>query len=174
MPFWNVRRGTASELSEGSAARDITPVLQPIQVFTAEHRVEGWIIASQERVTDLLNERDVMRICVDADSDRWETINRDQVLLVAPPERRTNPQRRVHRQKRRLMALVGSYVVSGVAHLQPGAGLDPYLLRTRQHFLPMTDAIVTHRTDPSVEHEFPVVIVNVGNLTELRALLAPA
>jgi hypothetical protein len=174
MPFWNIRRGVANAQFEGSAAREITPVLEPIQVFTAQRHIEGWIVAAQERVTDLLNQREVIRLCVQPDTDEWATIDRDDILLVAPPGRTTNPQRRVHRQKRRLMALVGSYVVTGVAHLQPGAGLDPYLLRTRQHFLPMTNAVVTHRTDPSVEHQLPVVIVNVGNLTELRALLAPA
>jgi hypothetical protein len=152
----------------------LAPVLQPIQVFMVDRHIEGWIVAVEERITDLLNRRDVLRICTDAASDTWETIESDQVLIVAPPVRATNPQRRIHRQKHRLMALVGPYVVTGIAHLQPGTALDPYLLRTRQHFLPMTSVSLTHRIDPSFEQELPVVIINVANLDELRGLLTVA
>jgi hypothetical protein len=173
MPFWNVRRGTSPDSSQGSVAHDLTPTLQPIQLFTATKRIEGWIIAAEERVTDLLNRHESIRVCVDAATDVWETVSHDDLLLVAPPTHYSNPQRRVHRSKQRLMALVGPYVVSGVAHLAPGTTPDPYLLRTRQQFLPMTNASVTHRTDPDVDYEFPVVIVNVSNLTDLHALLAP-
>jgi hypothetical protein len=174
MPFWNVRRGTRSDLSQGSVAYDLTPSLQPIRLFTADRCIEGWVVAAEERITDLLNQRESIRVCVDAANDAWDTVSRDDLLLVAPPAQVSNPQRRVHRRKHRLLALVGPYVVNGVAHLAPGTDLDPYLLRTRQRFLPMTNATVTHRTDHELEQDLPVVIVNVGNLTELRPLLTPA
>jgi hypothetical protein len=174
MPFWNIRRGTQPEHTVGSAARDVAPVLEPIQIFTAQRHLEGWIVAGGERVTDLLNQNDTLRVCVDLASDEWASIPREDVLCVAPPERPTHSQRRVHRQKHLVRALVGPYVVSGTAHLQPGSTLDPYLLRTRQQFLPMTNAMLMHRTDPKIDQQLPVVIINVANLTELRALMTVA
>ena len=60
------------------------------------------------------------------------------------------------------------YVVTGTAHILPGATLDAYTLRRQVRFLPLTDAWVTHRTDPSVDVGRPVLIVNTANLTELR------
>lgn len=59
-------------------------------------------------------------------------------------------------------------------HLVPGAGLDPYLLRTRRAFLPMTDIVISRRDNPSWEHEAGVAIINVGNLSELHELLTLA
>ena len=172
MPFWKVGRVTGTQLTDGSAARDPEPHLQPISVFADRGSFDGWIVAAEYRVTELLNEHQHLRVCLDAAADRWEDIDRDEILFVAPPERATDPQRRIHRRKNRLVALVGPYVVTGTAHLQPGATLDPYLLRRQVRFLPLTDAWVTHRTDPTVELGRPVVIVNTANLIELQAAMA--
>lgn len=172
MPFWKVQRSTGANVTDGSAARDPTPSIEPIQVFTSERYLGGWVVATQERMTDVLNARESLRICVDATADVWETIDRDDILLVAPPERSTDPQRRIHRRKDRIVAQLGPYLVTGTVHLQPGISLDPYLLRTRQHFLPMTDAILRSRIDPTWEQQLPVVIVNVQHMMELRSQLS--
>ena len=168
MPFWKVSRETGSQLNGDGAARDPAPRLEPISVFTTEGSFEGWIVAAEQRVTDVLNEHPQLRIYVDAAANAWEDIDRDDILFVAPPGRATDPQRRISRRKNRLIALVGSYVVTGTAHTQPGTTLDPYLLRRQVRFLPLTDAWVTHRTDPTVELSRPVLIVNTMNLVELR------
>ncbi len=133
MPFWN-RRVTGSQVTDGSAARDLAPHLEPIRSAATiqSARLPG----------------------------RWR--------VVAPPPRATDPQRRISRRRNRLVALVGSYVVTGTAHIQPGATLDPYTLRRQVRFLPLTDAWVTHRTEPSVDMGRPVLIVNTMNLIELR------
>jgi hypothetical protein len=172
MPFWKVQRAARANVTDGSAARETTPNIEPIQVFTAERHLEGWVVATQERMTDVLNARESIRICVDATADTWETIDRDEILLVAPPEQATDPQRRIHRRKHRLVVSVGPYIVTGTVHLQAGIALDPYLLRTRQHFLPMTDALVSSRLDPTFAQDLPVVIVNVRNLVEIRSQLS--
>ena len=67
---------------------------------------------------------------------------------------------------------VGPYFVTGTVHLQAGIALDPYLLRTRQQFLPMTDALITTGLDPTFAQDLPVVIVNVRNLIEIRSQLS--
>jgi hypothetical protein len=172
MPFWNVRRSSGASATEGSAARDLTPVIEPVQVFTTDRCLGGWVVATQERMTDVLNARESIRLCVDATNDLWETIDRDDILFVAPPERPSDPRRRIHRRKNRIVAQIGPYLVAATLHLQPGAQLDTYLLRTRQHFLPMTNAVLTSRVDPTLEHQLPVMIVNVRHMMELRTQLS--
>ena len=113
-------------------------------------------------------------MCVDPADDVWESADLEDLLLVAPPLQAGNPQRRVHRRKHRLVGLVGPYVVTGVGHIALGQDPEAYLLRTRQHFLPMTDAHVTSRVNGSIDEVLPVVILNVGNLIELRAQLTLA
>lgn len=173
MPFWTIRRGTQTNTTDGSAARAIAPRLEPIQLFTAAARVEGWLVATEERVTDLLNQRASLRVCTDPATDTWESVDRGDLLVVAPPPLAAPTGRAIHRHKRRVMALVGPYVVEGIVHLPPGMPLDPYLLRTRQHFMPMTHAVVG---DPSRETgtTYPVVLVNVWNVSELRLLVTLA
>lgn len=56
----------------------------------------------------------------------------------------------------------------------PALTSDPYLLRTRQHFLPITMATLTHLARQEFEQALPVVIVNVQKLTGLTALLTLA
>ena len=171
MPFWRVRRATGGHITDGSAERDLAPHLEPISVFTARGSFDGWIVAAEQRVTDMLNDHPHLRVCLDAAADQWEMIDRDDILFVAPPIRATDPQRRVSRRRNRLVALVGPYVVTGTAHIRPGTTLDPYTLRQQVRFLPLTDAWVTHRMDPSVDMGRPVLIVNTRNLIELRPAL---
>jgi hypothetical protein len=172
MPFWNVRRSRGASATEGSAARDLTPVIEPVQVFTTDRCLGGWVVATQERMTDVLNARESIRLCVDATDDLWETIDRDDILLVAPPERSSDPRRRIHRRKNRIAAQLGPYLVTGTLHLTPGTQLDTYLLRTRQQFLPLTNAVVSSRVDPTFEQQLPVVIVSVRHMMELRTQLS--
>jgi hypothetical protein len=134
MPFWKVSRPTGGQLTDGSPANDPAPHLEPISVFTMNGSFEGWIVAAEQRVTDLLNEHLQLRICLDASADDWKDIDREDILFVAPPGRATDPQRRISRRKNRLVALVGSYVVTRTAHTQPGATLDPYVLRRQVRF----------------------------------------
>ena len=91
MPFWKVSRATGSQFSAGSAALDPAPHLESISVFTTKGSFDGWIVAAEQRVTDLLNQHPHLRICLDAAADDWEAIDRDEILFVAPPERATNP-----------------------------------------------------------------------------------
>ena len=171
MGFWSARRNTRADATDGSAARALEPALQRIRLFLPDRQVEGWIVSTDDRITDLLNRKDVLRVCVDPAEDAWESADLDELLLVAPPRHDGDPQRRLHRRKHRLAALVGPYVVTGVAHVAVGVDPEAFLLRTRQSFLPMTDAHVTSRVDGTVDEAFPVVIINVGNLVELHALI---
>ncbi len=173
MPFWNVRRGSQPALTEGSTAKALQPHLERIQLFTTHERVDGWMVAQGERITDLLNQRPALRVCIDPTADAWVDIARDDLLIVAPPPLPPSP-RRIHRQKHRVLASLGPYTVEGIAYLAPGAPLDPYLLRTRQRFMAMTNAIISTADDPDIGEPVSVAIVNVNNVDELRALLTIA
>ena len=175
MRFWKVQRGTGEANTEGSAARAIAPRLEEIRLFTRSGPVDGWLVATDERVTDLLNQRASLRICTDPAADTWQTVGRDELMLVAPPPLAGRTGRAIHRHKRRVMAQVGPYVIEGVVYLPPGLPLDPYLLRTRQHFMAMTNAIVKTADQGEAPGEvYSVVVVNVRNLEELRLLVTLA
>jgi hypothetical protein len=174
MPFWKVSRGSQPSLVDGSAARAPDPRLEPIQLFTTDGRLSGWIVALEERVTDVLNSREILRVCVDPITDTWADIEQEALLLVAPPPRGGANPRKIHRHKRRVRALVGRYTVEGVAHLPPGMPLDPYLLRTRQPFVALTDVILSDGDEREGGETHPVAIINVNNLEELHALLTIA
>ena len=62
MTFWNWRRGTALATSSGTAAVAIAPDLAPIELYTADTRIVGWVAPNGRRVTDLLNEADELRL----------------------------------------------------------------------------------------------------------------
>ena len=63
MTFWNWRRGTSAGVASGAAAAvAYMPELAPIELYTAETRIVGWIEANGLRVTDLLNAHDELRL----------------------------------------------------------------------------------------------------------------
>ncbi|MFN2418683.1 MAG: hypothetical protein ABR593_07120 [Candidatus Limnocylindria bacterium] len=175
MAFWTVRRGLSADLTDGSAAKALQPRLESIQLFTTERRIEGWVVALEERVTDVLNRRQSLRLCTEPGADVWEEVDRDDLLLVAPPPMPGKNMRAIHRSKRRVLVLVGPYAVEGIVHLPPGMPLDPYLLRTRQRFMAMTNVVMGVAGDDRDPGEtLPVAIVNVHNVHELRALITLA
>ena len=173
MPFWNARRSATRNVVDGSAARDIQPHLEPIQLFTADGRVSGWMIALEERILDYLSAHAVLRVCVDPAADLWESVVRDELLVVAPPPLPQPNPRRIHRQKRRMRVAVGPYVVVGVFHGPPGASPEAYIQRARPSFIALTDAIVSAGEQDGGEL-FDVVIVNAGRIHDLETLFSPA
>lgn len=174
MPFWNTRRATSAGLTAGSTAHAVDVHLEGIQLFTATGRIQGWIVAVEERMSDVLNERNTLRICVDPALDSWETYRRDELLAVGPPPTINASPRRIHRRRHRVLARLGPYMIEGIAHLPPGTPLEAHLRRNRQHFMPMTDAVITSTDDEEPEQALPVVLVNLGVVDELKGLLTLA
>ena len=192
MTFWNWRRGTQAAASSGSAAIAMAPDLAPIELYTADSRIVGWIAAGGRRVTDLLNERDELRLWhpapgpleeepaprskkpPDTDTGEWDSIAAAQVLLAMPPEWRSSRQLRLHRRLRRVAMSVGPFTVTGNLHLHPGVEPGHHLLSRGQAFLPLTDAYLLHAGDPPFEHVVSVVIVNTRHATSLVPLVTLA
>lgn len=155
------RRASPQEAAEASE-------LEPIRVFTVDAEYAGTINSRGQRVTDLLNAQPALLIRVEPPDivGRWVSIDRDSILVVAPPPF-VSP-RRIHRQRRTVQVKIGGWVLSGVAHTAPMGGLDPTQLRARQPFLPLTNVRITRADGTADGEQFAVAIVNVANMDELR------
>ncbi len=190
MSFWNWRRGTQAGATAGSAAVAMVPELAPIELYTADTRIVGWIAANGQRVTDLLNGSDELRIWRpmpgslddtspppvepgDSEGGEWRSIPTETVLLAMPPEWRPSRQLRLHKRLRRVAIYVGPFSVTGNLHLLATQEAGPLLLH-RHRFLPLTDAHMLHQGEPPFEHVVSVLIVNTSHATDLVPLVTLA
>ena len=194
MTFWNWRRGSAVGTTSGSAAVAMTGSdLAPIELYTADTRIVGWISAGGQRVTDLLNDNDELRLWhpspgpvtaptgieddapdETAGSGEWQSIMTEQLVLAMPPEWRAARQLRLHRKLRRVALAAGPFSVTGNLHLSPGAEANEELLFHGRRFLPLTDAYILHNGEPPFEHVVSVVIVNTSHITQFVPLVTLA
>lgn len=204
MTFWNWRRGTGAAATSGSAAMALTTELAPIELYTADARIVGWIAASGRRVTDLLNQEGELRLWQpspgpieapaaengetglsgavtmsaapeDPDgSGEWQTLVTDDIILAMPPEWRASRQLRLHRKLRRVVLAAGPFHVTGTLHLPPGAEAGPDYLLRSPRFLPLTDTYILHQGDPPFEHVVSVAIVNGQHISRLVPLVSLA
>jgi hypothetical protein len=143
--------------------------LVPIRIFTEDEIVDGWTQVGSQRLSDILNAEDVLsvsRVDHEPSEDDWLPIERDHMMLVVPPPHASPRQLRVHRHRREITAHSDRYAIRGIVHTIPGNRLDRTVLRTRQHFLPITDARLVAANQPDVEEEYEVVLINVVNAGE--------
>ncbi|MBA2263303.1 MAG: hypothetical protein H0W10_01400 [Chloroflexi bacterium] len=191
MTFWNWRRGPGPSATHGSAAMALAPELAPIEIYTADSRVVGWIASNGQRVTDLLSTVDELRLWrpspgpmdetgipatlgqLGGETGEWHSLPTAQVVLAMPPEWRASRQLRLHRRLRRAALIAGPFSVTGNIHLQPGGEVGPHLLR-RDAFLPLTDAYILHNGEPPFEHVVSVVIVNAIHVAQIVPLVTLA
>jgi hypothetical protein len=192
MTFWNWRRGTSATTTAGSAAVALAPDLAPIELYTADSRIVGWIAANGRRVTDLLNAQDELRLWqpspgpIEAplstrgappnpdEGGEWQSLVTERVILAMPPEWRASRQLRLHRKLRRVALTAGPFSVTGNLHIVPGAEPGPELLEHGTRFLPLTEAYILHNGEPPFEHVVSVVIVNTAHVAQLVPLVTLA
>lgn len=194
MTFWNWRRGATAASTAGSSAVALAPDLAPIELYTADARVVGWVAANGQRVTDLLNQQDELRLWrpspgpIAAPSDgaaaapsgdldetgEWQSLLTEQVVLAMPPEWRASRQLRLHRKLRRVALSAGPFSVTGNLHVPPGAEADAAYVWRTQRFMPLTEAYLLHDGDPPFEHVVSVVIVNTAHVTQVVPLVTLA
>jgi hypothetical protein len=190
--FWNWRRGPGPAATQGSAALAAPAELAPIELYTADARVVGWLAPRGQRITDLLSTRDELRLWrpspgaldgtempiaadepTEEENGEWEALATARVILAMPPEWRASRQLRLHRRLRRAAVVAGPFNVTGNVHLPPGVDVGDHLARS-QPFLPLTDAYLLHTGDPSFEHVVSVVIVNTAHVTSIVPLVSLA
>jgi hypothetical protein len=202
--FWNWRRASGPTSTAGTSAVALATDLAPIELYTADSRIVGWIAASGRRVTDLLNDEAELRLwrpspgpleepmaataaadaapvratarpAADPDATgEWHTLRTDQVILAMPPEWRASRQLRLHRKLRRVALLAGPFSVTGNLHLAPAAEPSEDYLRLAPHFLPLTESYILHNSEPHFEHVVSVVIVNTAHVTQMQPLVTLA
>ena len=195
MTFWNWRRGPGPSATQGSAAVAMSPDLAPIEIYTADARIVGWIAPNGQRVTDLLTTQDELRLWrpspgalddrsvpptgvalapgAPGDNGQWESLPTARVILAMPPEWRASRQLRLHRRLRRAACIAGPFNITGNVHLAPGVEVGLHLLRT-QRFIPLTDAYILHSGDPPFEHVVSVAIVNAAHVAKMVPLVTLA
>ncbi len=192
MTFWNPRRGgPGPSATQGSAALALAPELAPIELYTADSRIVGWIAPNGQRVTDLLASQDELRLWrpspgrlddtnapaangrLPGDNGEWESLPTAQVILAMPPEWRASRQLRLHRRLRRAAVVAGPFSVTGNVHLPPGVEVGLHLARS-QAFVPLTDAYILHSGEPPFEHVVSVVIVNSAHVAQIVPLVTLA
>ena len=194
LTFWNWRRGPNSPATQGSAAlAPVGPELVPIELYTLESRIVGWIAPNGSRVTDVLNSRPEIRLwrpspgpldeksmpspdtdpSESADSGEWHSLRTEHIVLAMPPEWRASRQLRLHRRLDRAAVTAGPFSVTGNIHMTPGVPIGPALLQF-QDFLPLTDAHILHNAEPHFEHVVSVVIVNSRHVGEILPLVSLA
>jgi len=189
--FWNWRRGPGPTSAQGSAAVAVAPELAPIELYTADSRIVGWIAPNGHRVTDLLSTQDELRLwrpspgpldgtvapvpadAVGGETGEWETLATARVILAMPPEWRASRQLRLHRRLRRAVMVAGPFSVTGNVHLPPGGEVGLHLVRSSS-FLPITDAHILHNGEPPFEHVVSVVIVNASHVGQIKPLVTLA
>jgi hypothetical protein len=146
-----------------------------VEILTTDGRAEVQLLAGPERVTDVLNADGPVRLRAPREAaamvgNSWLEIDddeRDEILAVVPPPRTTDPKKRLHRLPQWVSMRVGSYVVSGDAHVPAGAEATGFLLRHRPHFVALTKATIRSAEQP--EEKLPVVIVNLRIADALRS-----
>ena len=193
MTFWNWRRGPTPPATQGSAALAVAPELVPIELYTLESRIVGWIAPNGLRVTDVLNTRTEIRLwrpspgpldeksmpspstdpSEAAETGEWHSLDIEHIVLAMPPEWRASRQLRLHRRLDRAAVIAGPFSVTGNIHLTPGVEIGPHLLRI-QPFVPLTDAHILHNAEPHFEHVVSVVIVNSQHVSQIIPLVALA
>ena len=192
MTFWNLRRGgPGPSATQGSAALAVAPELAPIEIYTADSRIVGWIAPNGQRVTDLLTSQTELRLWrpspgalddtsvpsvngkLPGDNGEWESLPTAQVILAMPPEWRASRQLRLHRRLRRAAVLAGPFNVTGNVHLPPGVEVGLHLVRN-QTFVPLTDAYILHNGEPPFEHVVSVVIINSAHVSQIVPLVSLA
>lgn len=197
MTFWNWRRTSTGAAPSGATAAAAVLTgndLAPIELYTADARIVGWISANGQRVTDLLNDNDELHlwrpspapmsepvdhnagepIVVAEDAGEWQSIVTEQLVLAMPPEWRAARQLRLHRKLRRVALSAGPFSVTGNLHLAPGIEATDYSVVRGRRFLPLTDAYLLHNGEPPFEHVVSVVIVNTAHITQLVPLVTLA
>jgi hypothetical protein len=200
LTFWNWRRGPAGPATVGTSAVAMSADLAPIELYTADARIVGWIAAGGRRVTDLLNDRGELRLwrpspgplengthveldghsAVPDDADgpdasgEWQSLAADRVIIAMPPEWRASRQLRLHRRLRRAAMVAGPFNITGNLHLPPGAEVGMHVLTRGPRWIPLTDAYILHTGNPPFEHVVSVVIINTSHVGQIVPLMTLA
>ncbi len=183
MSFWPLRRRRpeADESADTGPPRVGGTHLAVVELWTADQRATVGIDLSQDRLTDLFNREETIRVVVlDAPPEdpskpierrpeqEWVELEVEQALLVFPSPQPTNPNRRLHRPKQPIEITIGPFEVSGVVSVPPGAQAAGFIVRQNTRFTPVTRAAVRDTRLVGFEQRADVVLVNLRRVATMR------
>ena len=139
------------DIDPGAVVTGSTSRFESIEFVSADDSLLASMHFGTERVSDLLN-RDALVTPIDV------------VLLVVPPARPADPQRRLHRPRRAIEVEVGPFEVAGNMHVPPGAQAAGFLARVNPRFVPVTHAVIRRSDSGPGQRHADVVLVNVSHM----------
>jgi hypothetical protein len=155
--------------------------LSVVEFWAARQRTLAGLDLSQARLTDLINREDFLPVVlldgqpedlsqpIEMRADQqWSRVSVGDALLILPPPQVTDPSRRLHRPRQPVEILIGPFVVSGMAHVPPGAQAAGFLFRQNARFAPVTRAAVRDSGREGFEQRAGVVLVNMRRIETIR------
>jgi hypothetical protein len=152
-----------------------------VEFWAAGQRTLAGLDLSQERLTDLINRQDILpAVLLDERPEdpskpiemranqEWTQFLVWDALLILPPPQVTDPSRRLHRPRQPVEIVIGPFVVSGMAHVPPGAQAAGFLFRQNARFAPVTRAAVRDSGREGFEQRAEVVLVNMRRIETIR------
>lgn len=178
--FWS-KGGGGNESVEPTIAAPTATRLAVVEFWAADQRTVVGMDLGQGRLADVINRADFLSIVrLDAQpedpsqgiamlpSQRWTRLAVGDALLILPPPQATDPNRRLHRPRQPVEIAIGPFLVSGMAHVPPGAQAAGFLLRQNARFVAVTRAVVRDSQLEGFEQRADVVLVNMRMIETIR------
>ena len=181
---WLTQSRTSLTRVDGSGSPDPFE-LSVIDLVTGSGRLMAWIVSNGRRTSDWLNEGDKLRVRgsqrieladtqavpppTPIDSEE-EEIDAADVIFVIPPPLPANRHLRLHRRRVHVELQLKGFVISGQAHVRPGAEVGRHILHSGRRFVPLTDVELVSTGEPAFSWTLPVVIVNAAMVEEIRGI----
>ena len=159
--------------------------LSVIDLVTETGRRMAWIVSNGRRTSDWLNEGSTLRVRgsqqieladtqavpppTPTDSEE-EQIEAADVIFVIPPPLPANRHLRLHRRRVHVELQLTGFVISGQAHVRPGAEVGRHIFHSGRRFVPLTDVELVSTGEPAFSWTLPVVIVNAAMVEEIRGI----
>ena len=182
MSFWS-RERRAKELDEAPPTVAAPPPtgLAVVEFWAADHRTVAGLDLSRERLTDLVNrEESLSVVLLDVGPEdpsqmvelrpgqSWSQLRVQDSLLILPPPQPANPMRRLHRPRQPVEVLIGPFIVTGMAHVPPGAQAAGFLVRQNTRFAAVTRAAIRDGSLTGFQQRAQVVLVNMQRIEAIR------
>ncbi|MDQ2941686.1 MAG: hypothetical protein M3R05_05800 [Chloroflexota bacterium] len=159
--------------------------LSVIDLVTSSGRLMAWIVSNGRRTSDWLNEGHTLRVRgsqrIEMDDTQAvppptptgseeQQIEAADVLFVIPPPLPANRHLRLHRRRVHVELQLNGFVISGQAHVRPGAEVGRHIFQSGRRFVPLTDVELVSTGEPTFSWSLPVVIINSGHVQEIRGV----
>ncbi|MEP6680814.1 MAG: hypothetical protein ABJB65_04985 [Chloroflexota bacterium] len=177
---------TRSALTSVDGAGSPDPFeLSVIDVVTDGGRLMAWIVSNGRRTSDWLNDAEKVRVrgsrrieLQDAaaeppptptDSEE-EEIDAADIIFAVPPPLPANRHLRLHRRRVHVELHMKDFVISGQAHVRPGAEVGRHIFHSGRRFVPLTDVELVFTGEPAFSWSLPVLILNAARVEEIRGI----